>query len=433
MAIPDRAFADTVNITEDLNALSIWDTFGPPMADVDDTYLNSVSDSKKKPMYWGIYTTGEGESEGTETGTIRITGTDTARLNSTEDGYLDPWGLYAYVNFEQAGSQNFFLYPNWNDATRGGEYDSTGTINGTVTVNETGQVTITDNSTEVYTEQGIEGYYSGKLAANGETASNNTVMFQIMFGTNIMTNGDQFRVVWPSQSTLQIMGENGVWASCSTRNMKVFRYYSNHYYELPNSGGVYTTDGTCNGLLFVFNSSGRTKAATETHYFRLLCRPYILLDASSRQITNLTNQTITNTTNVTNTVTQQTQQQTTALKDTTGSDGIVSSAVNSTQSSLVQKLGFVAQIPTIMSEIYQAVTHEGGGTVHFPGVSWEGQTIWPAADVPIVGWMPDSVQNPIRLFNTIVLFLAWMRGVHLIYLRIVRPIDAVIEAVGDED
>lgn len=116
------------------------------------------------------------------------------------------------------------------------------------------------------------------------------------------------------------------------------------------------------------------------------------------------------------TITTQTQMQTQELKDTTGSNTLVGNAQSQFDAQIRSKLGFVSQTADIAHGIYDAMLYEGDGTVPFPGVSWDGMTIIAAQDVPILGWMPD-IEDDVKTGVTLVLFLAWLHGIHSLYAR----------------
>lgn len=106
------------------------------------------------------------------------------------------------------------------------------------------------------------------------------------------------------------------------------------------------------------------------------------------------------------------------IMDTTGSDSVADGPMEYV-STVTGKLGFVQQAGQTVTGLYQAIgTTDAVGTIRFPGVSWEGQTIIAAQDVPLVGYLPSNVEDRIRDGTTLVFIVAWLSGLKRIYDRI---------------
>lgn len=114
--------------------------------------------------------------------------------------------------------------------------------------------------------------------------------------------------------------------------------------------------------------------------------------------------------------TSETNKQTAELKDTTGSSTTVTNAQGVFNNTIKSKLGFVSQTADITTGLFDALTYEGEGTVPFPALKWQGQTIIAAQDVPILGYIPD-IEDDVKTGVTLVLFLAWLHGIHSLYAR----------------
>lgn len=117
------------------------------------------------------------------------------------------------------------------------------------------------------------------------------------------------------------------------------------------------------------------------------------------------------TTSINNQVEQQTQQQTQQLKDTSGSDGIMS-APEHLGNEIYEQVTFANQLAGISTQLATTVASadadESGFT--FPAWEFQGQQIW--GDMTISPWtnMPVDIKSRIRLFNTIIFAILWARS-----------------------
>ena len=111
------------------------------------------------------------------------------------------------------------------------------------------------------------------------------------------------------------------------------------------------------------------------------------------------------------TVTGTINSQTDTLMDTTGSDGIVGAVTQGGVSGLTSRLGFIAQIPTVVSSFLAGISSgTASGGLFFPGVTVLGYTLIPAQDVPVWQNGLAALETPIKAFNTGVLALLFVKG-----------------------
>ena len=109
--------------------------------------------------------------------------------------------------------------------------------------------------------------------------------------------------------------------------------------------------------------------------------------------------------------------QTETFMDTTGSDTVLGNP-NGVQQQINDKLGFVSQTASYVTNVYDSVINaEPTGTIQFPGLTWDGHTIIEQQSVPLLGWI-EPIEGQVRLAITAMLVLAWLHGVRLIYGRI---------------
>lgn len=116
---------------------------------------------------------------------------------------------------------------------------------------------------------------------------------------------------------------------------------------------------------------------------------------------------------VSTTITTSTHNQTEALLDTDGSDSVLSSQMGDGVNGFIARLGFIAQIPQMVKDLYDVILNTERNTyVHFPGVVVQGIELIPEQDVNVFqrGLGSSEIAVNLRYFNTIVLFIAWFNG-----------------------
>lgn len=395
-ALPTRAYADVVDLVEG------WSSLQFRVMNVTDT--PSVND---------VITSGS------------------VVINKTSVGNSE-----SLVNFETDGYIN---------ASQGGAISLAGTVNqNNGATSLTGAYTDTRHGVDIDTSGGFSTEYTfnelfrtKNMSLSG--ISQGTYMdIYIRFGETMMKAGDTFKLILPNQFMWEYSDDGQRWSTYTSSFANVHVWGSNSTanggYELTkDSFGYYHVEGNTSLLHIVFRASNVTGLSSER-----LNKPYtrfsfynplkVLFTLRDQQIDDLQTQTIYNTTQINNKITQQTQQQTSELKDTTGSDSVISGTDGVTQQ-IQSKLGFIAETATITSNLYDAILYEGTGYVPFPEIAWQGQTIIAAQNVPILGYIP-SIEDDIKTFNTIVLFLAWLHGMHSLYARIFL---GQVEVISEDD
>lgn len=116
---------------------------------------------------------------------------------------------------------------------------------------------------------------------------------------------------------------------------------------------------------------------------------------------------------ISSTIEQETQQQTQELLDTSGSDTVLSSQMGDGVNGFIARLGFIAQIPQMVKDLYDVILNTERNTyVHFPGVVVQGIELIPEQDVNVFqrGLGSSEIAVNLRYFNTIILFIAWFNG-----------------------
>lgn len=111
------------------------------------------------------------------------------------------------------------------------------------------------------------------------------------------------------------------------------------------------------------------------------------------------------------TVTGTIDNQTSALLDTSGSDGIVNGATAGGVSSFVARLGFIGQIPQVVSSFLAPIgSASASDGLFFPGVTVLGYELIPAQMVPVWQNGLGDLETPIKAFNTGVLAVLFVKG-----------------------
>lgn len=111
------------------------------------------------------------------------------------------------------------------------------------------------------------------------------------------------------------------------------------------------------------------------------------------------------------TVTGTINNQTSTLMDTSGADSIVSGATAGGVSSLVARLGFIGQIPQVVSSFLAPIgSASASDGLFFPGVTVLGYELIPAQMVPVWQNGLAALETPIKAFNTGVLAVLFVKG-----------------------
>lgn len=102
--------------------------------------------------------------------------------------------------------------------------------------------------------------------------------------------------------------------------------------------------------------------------------------------------------------------QTTQLKDTTGSDTVAGDTVSQTTQQ-IQQFPIVQMVEDFTTGIQQQiVSQDVDGTVTFPGMLMAGVTI-PAATIRPMELVPEDLRNPIRMMVTFIFVQAFIRHI----------------------
>lgn len=350
------------------------------------------------------------------TSTDRLSGTETGTYSGTgnEYGYID--GTYdgSYDNPQSVLGDVLFM-----DGTISGSTYTTTSENGTTTGNIS--CTILGNQTSDTTTSGT-----------GSTVSNFQDYLEIRPSTKIdISNFNNLTLliyfegfgVFPDNTPLYLSGfwggspmfhnDNGTNSSFTTaygymlamRAManitQVQQSTSGRYF--PNTGIGYSRIVVvvpCNYVI-----AGRYDSLLFPNYWKLYRD---LGNESTEQISgNINSQT----NSINNQIQQQTQNQTNQLKDTTGSDGILSVPKN-VGNSIYEQVTFTNQIAGISSQLATTVASadasEGGFTL--PSWEFQGQQIWPQMTVSPWTDIPIDIKSKVRLFNTMVFAILWIRS-----------------------
>lgn len=120
----------------------------------------------------------------------------------------------------------------------------------------------------------------------------------------------------------------------------------------------------------------------------------------------------------TDTLTENTHEQTDTLMDTTGSNGIVGPAQNQ-GGQIAHGISFVDQTGQFLQGAVNAFnTASADSGLQFPGLTIMGYTIIQPATVSFTGYLGSEIEGRIKDGVTLVLFLAWVMGLHTLYEKI---------------
>lgn len=125
------------------------------------------------------------------------------------------------------------------------------------------------------------------------------------------------------------------------------------------------------------------------------------------------------------------QNQTNELKSTDGSSGIVSGMQGQGQQ-IANNLNFVQQTASFVTGTFDAIAGESASQgITFPGLTIMGHQIIASQDVPFLGYLGEDLENTIRTFFTMVIFLAWVMGLRGFYRKIFLG-ETDVEVVNEE-
>lgn len=119
--------------------------------------------------------------------------------------------------------------------------------------------------------------------------------------------------------------------------------------------------------------------------------------------------------------------QTEQLMSTDGSETVTDGPMEYV-SQVTGKLGALQQAGETVNGIVDIMANgEPATSIEFPGIVWNGIVV-PAQQVPLTGYLGTEVENRIRDGATFVFLIAWIRGLTLLYGRIIEgDKDVIVE------
>lgn len=420
LGLPNRAYAAPIDLMENQNEI---------MGTVSKT--NWFADQSTLPRYMDTYWqyTSSYSEDGTTSGTESVSGSEaahtvtssvsvpsykittaayTATLRIEATTYapygFDEGGVYEIEFFENTShaASPKIAYPSVQDTVAA--HTETGTLSvPKVTVSSSGTFSAQD------TRVGVNEPWMYRLKLNGFTSTQENV-YAVMSFTGISMGGiDTGAAVHTGDIIKPVINPkpiriDGQYTNRWLYDVKYFGFWGGayHEFEIENDGTLRIPhESLYVVLLFRINNVTIPSGAK----YLYVNKPSLLL-YNDFGLDKLSND-----------MESYTQQQTEELKDTTGADSVLSDIAGQ-GSVMAQKLGFVYQTGAIARNLYDAMQYEGEGTVTFPALAWEGQTIIAETDVPITGWLPSSIEDRVRDGVTLVFFLAWLHGMHSLYARI---------------
>lgn len=126
---------------------------------------------------------------------------------------------------------------------------------------------------------------------------------------------------------------------------------------------------------------------------------------------NVSSDISTQTNSVNNKIEQQTQNQTNQLKDTSGSDGILSAPQNM-GNSIYEQVTFANQLAGVTTQLATTVAsaEPNDASLTWPKFEFQGKTIWEEQTFSLWSYVPVEIASRLRLFNTMVIGLMWLRS-----------------------
>lgn len=110
--------------------------------------------------------------------------------------------------------------------------------------------------------------------------------------------------------------------------------------------------------------------------------------------------------------------QTDTFMDTTGSNTVGPDAVTQGQQ-IVQGMDFVSQTGSFVTGAFDAIANaDASEGLQFPGLTIMGYQIIAPRMVPFLGYLGAEIENQIKTFVTMVIFIAWLNGIRGIYHKI---------------
>lgn len=424
LGLPNRAYAAPVDLLENQNEImgqltevNLFENESQ-IQRYSNTYWEYVSTYSETGSTSGTETTTGNQAAHTATATKSVPSYKITTASHEASLWIDMYG-YASTGYGSPGNYHWhFTDIGWGQT--GATYPKIKypSVSNTVAAHtETGTLAVpkvTISSSGAFdaqdTRTGVMGPMALRYNLNGFTSAGPTDVYAVMSFTGI-SNGsvDAGSVVYEGDIIKPVVRPKPVRVDTTYTNrwqyeVKYFGFWGGTYHEF-----TLRSDGTIliphNSLYFVMVIRLNSLSIPSGAKYLYLTKPslYIYNDFGLDKLSNE--------------MQSYTQQQTEELKDTTGADTVLSD-ITGQGSVMAQKLGFVYQTGAIARNLYEAMQYEGEGTVTFPALAWEGQTIIAETDVPITGWLPSSIEDRVRDGVTLVFFLAWLHGMHSLYARI---------------
>lgn len=435
---PSRANADLMNISEN-TSLAIFNRNGNALISGNVNTINgyvkyeydwSFGDGNPITLQLGSFSNNSGTStfSSSTTGTVTshgtIGGTSSSTYSGTSSGYDYGRITGEYDNPNSVLGDDLGIGGDWYGYTSN-QYSGSVSTGYSQTTSDYGNTSTTGTGTGTSNGTSVANYYWEYKPNNGVdfTQFNTYSDYGVMFGFHEF--GRQ-----GTDTVLRVVGFNGGIQFVNLDDSIEYGYITDYrvYVKVGNTADGQMSRIYDNAGRFTVNSqqfdhvyvaaklSGMQHKKYKSIRIPYTWRAYIDLDATYNQNTNST---ITNTTEQqTNEIGQQTQNQTNQLKDTSGSDGILTGA-QSAGNNIVNNLGFVAQTASFVTDSVSAITNtNASATVHFPGIKVQNNVIAQEQDVNILGWFPTELETTIRTFGTLLFTLAWINGLRRMYEKI---------------
>lgn len=361
--------------------------------------------------------TATGSTIGTNNSTSTISGQYNGSGTSSNSTYVSGDGTYWNPNSEYLGntlptttSETGSEYGNWTETGYiSGSSSGSGSVNYTNSLRGSGSGTYSGSAN---TESFYRMWWS---KSNIELVSNQAtlVLFSSGFsdqleGTAIDISGLSCRTEW--------LRSDDVIVTRAVANMVptvLVQGLDNRWYPTDRIDGHYIATVNFKAIAVFTNcptaySDGLPSAFKEVRFFGLW---HIYLNYDYSETNNIISNDNSNTNAINSNITQQTQNQTNQLKDTTGSDGILSVPKN-VGNSIYEQVTFTNQIAGISQQLATKVASadasEGGITL--PSWEFQGQQIWPQMVVSPWTDIPVDIKSKVRLFNTMIFAILWIRS-----------------------
>lgn len=351
----------------------------------------------------------------TTNGRYSESGSTSTNYNMNTNGSFSDYGSYSgqgYLDGTYANPDNWlgdYLDVDFNSYGNG-TYSSSGNYSSGTSGNSSGSYTGSGTGT-------------GAVTGQNQTITHEFYDWSPSGGANLTNFGSEYAIVvkFSVQSTslpqnsvfyfpfsnigLTYMDTDGNHGQFTSSNYKVFVSYGPNFAVASLSGGNWVAPRSFNAVYFVMQVTNGPHGIVESIRFPHPFRCYIDLD-KTYHIEQMNNDNAN-----TNQISGDISSQTNALKDTTGSDGILSVPKN-VGNSIYEQVTFTNQIAGISSQLATTVASadasEGGFTL--PSWEFQGQQIWPEMVVSPWTDIPIDIKSKIRLFNTMVFAILWLRS-----------------------